>query len=65
MLLGLFLACGSSAPVRIEHERGAASWVLGTLEVPRVQEHQLPQPQELWPNQSFSSLCQLVIKRPL
>ena len=39
VLLGLFVACGISAPVRIEHERGAAGWVLGTLKVPRIQGH--------------------------
>jgi len=39
VLLGLYLACGSSAPVRIEHEGGAAACVVATLAVPRVQEH--------------------------
>ena len=29
VLLGLFLVCGSSAPVRIKHEGGAAAWVVG------------------------------------
>ena len=29
VLLGLFLACGRSAPVRIEREGGAAAWVQG------------------------------------
>ena len=28
VLLGLYLACGSSAPVRIEHEGGAAASAL-------------------------------------
>ena len=50
-------ACGSSAPVRVEHEDGAAAWLVGTLEVPHVQGHQLPPSQELWPYQGlFSSL---------
>ena len=39
VLLGLYLACDSSAPVRIEHKGGTAAWVVGTLAVPRVQEH--------------------------
>ena len=43
----LFFACGSSAPVRVEHECGAAAWVVGTLVVPSVQGHLLPQLQEL------------------
>ena len=47
VLLGLFLVCGSSAPVRIKHEGGAAAWVVGTMAVPNVQGHQLPQLQEL------------------
>ena len=53
----LFLACGSSAPVRVEHEGGTAAWLAGTLVVAGVQGHGLPLPQELWPYQSlFSSL---------
>ena len=48
-----FLACGSSAPVRVEHEGGIAAWVVGTLAVPGVQGHRTPQLQELWPYQSF------------
>ena len=51
--LGLFLACGSSAAVRIKHEGGAAAWVVGSLAVPNVQGHQLPQLQELRPNRIF------------
>ena len=46
-------ACGSSAPVRVEHEGGAAAWLAGTLAAPSVQGHGLPLPQELWPYQSF------------
>ena len=38
----LFFACGSSAPVRVEHEGGAAAWLVGTLVVPSVQGHRLP-----------------------
>ena len=52
-----FFVCSSSAPVRVEHEGGVATWLVGTLAVPRVREHGLPWPQELWPYQSlFSSL---------
>jgi len=43
----LFFACGSSAPVRGEHEGGTAAWFSGTLAVPSVQGHGLPPPQEL------------------
>ena len=46
-------ACGSSAPVRVEHEGGAAAWLVGTLVAPSVQGHRLPPPQELWPYQSL------------
>ena len=42
-----FFACGSSAPVRIEREGGTAAWLAGTLVVPSVQGHGLPQVQEL------------------
>ena len=62
VLLGLFLFfffflilfyfirafSNSSAPVRIEHEGGAAARVAGILAAPRVQGHRLPQ---LWPYQ--------------
>ena len=52
-----FFACGSSAPVRIEHEGGTDAWLAGTLVVPSVQGLGLPLPQELWPYQGlFSSL---------
>ena len=61
----LLFVCGSSAPVRVEHEGGTAAWVVGILTVPGVQGHGLPSPQELWPYQSFFSLWQLVIRRPL
>ena len=37
-----FFSCGSSASVRIERERGAAAWLVGTLETPYVQGHGLP-----------------------
>ena len=43
--LKTFLACGSSAPVRVEHEGSTAAWLVGTLAVPSVQEHKLPPPQ--------------------
>ena len=47
-----FFACGSSAPVRFEHEGGTAAWLVGTLATPSVKGHGLSQPQELWPYQS-------------
>ena len=53
ILIRFFLAGGSSAKIRIEREGGAASWVVGTLAVPSVWGHGLPQPQELWPYQSL------------
>ena len=40
----LVFACGSSAPVRVEREGGAAAWLAGTLAVPNVQRHGLPPP---------------------
>ena len=45
--------CGSSAPMRVECEGGAAAWFAGTVAAPSVQEHRLPPPQELWPDQSL------------
>ena len=48
-----YFACGSSAPVRVEHEGGAVAWLAGTLAAPSVQGHKLPPWQELWPCQSF------------
>ena len=51
-----FLACGSSAPARIERECGAAAWLARTLAAPIVQGHRLPLLQGLWPCQSFLSL---------
>ena len=45
----IFLACGSSVPVRVEHEDSVAAWLEGTLAV----QSGLPQPQELWPYQSL------------
>ena len=48
-----FLACGSSVPVMVQHEDGAAAWLAGTLVAPSVQGHGLLLPQELWPYQSF------------
>ena len=49
----LFFACGSSAPVRVEHEGDATVWLAGTLAAPSVQGHRLPPLQELWPYQSL------------
>ena len=34
-----FLACGSSASLRVEHVGGTAAWLAGTLVVPNVQGH--------------------------
>ena len=48
-----FSACGSSAPVRVEHEGGVAASLVGTLVVPSVQGHRLPLLRELWLYQSF------------
>ena len=54
----IFFACGSSAPVRVECEGGAAAWLVGTLVAPGVQGHGLPPLQELWPYQSlFRASC--------
>ena len=41
-----FFVCGSSAPVRVEREGGAAAWLVGTLKAPSVQGHRLPPQQE-------------------
>ena len=50
--------------MRVEHEGGAAAWVIGTVAAPSGQG--LPQPQELQPYQShFSSPWQLAMRRPL
>ena len=32
----------SSAPVRVDHEGGAAAWLMGTLVVQSVKRHRLP-----------------------
>ena len=34
-----FFACGSSAPVQVEREGGAATWLAGALAAPSVQGH--------------------------
>ena len=53
-----FFACGSSAPVRVEREGGAAAWLEATPVTPRVQGHGRPPLQELRPYQSlFSTWC--------
>ena len=47
-------ACGSSIPVSVECDGGAAAWLAGTLAAPSVQGLGLPLPQELWPlSESF------------
>ena len=38
----ILLACGSSDPMRVEHEGGTAGWLVGTLVAPSVQGHGLP-----------------------
>ena len=38
----IFFPWGSSAPVRVDHEGGAAAWLMGTLVVQSVQRHRLP-----------------------
>ena len=45
----IFFACGSFTPVKAERQGGPAACISGTLAVPSVQGHRLPQPQELWP----------------
>ena len=60
-LLGLFLACGSSAPARTEREGSTAVLVVGTLTVPSVQGHGLPQPQELWTSVQLLSRVRLFV----
>ena len=49
----IFFACGSSAPVRVDHEGDVVAWLTGTLVAPSVQLYGLPALQELWPYQSF------------
>ena len=39
--------------MRVEHEGGAAAWLVGTLAVPSVQGHRLLLPREFWPYQSL------------
>ena len=48
-----FFPCGNSAPVKVEHEGGAAAWLVWTRVVQSVQGHRLLPPQELWPYQSL------------
>ena len=40
----LFFACGSSAPVRVGCEGGAAAWLMGILAAPSMQGQGLPLP---------------------
>ena len=53
MCIDSFIACGSSALVRVELEVGTVAWVAGTLAVPSVQGHGLLPLQELWPYQNL------------
>ena len=39
--------------MRVEREGGTAARLVGTLMMPSVQRHRLPQPLELWPYQSL------------
>ena len=48
-----FIVCGSSTPVRVEHEGHAASWLAGTLVAPNMQGHELSPSQELSAYQSL------------
>ena len=52
-----FFCLCHSAPVRVEHEGGAAAWLAGSLAAPSVQGHGLPTTQELWPYQSLFSVA--------
>ena len=47
-----FSACGSSDPLRVEHEGGTTACLAGTLTVQNMQGHGPPLLQELWPCQS-------------
>ena len=47
-----FFACGSSDPLRVEHEGGTTACLAGTLTVQNMQGHGPPLLQELWPCQS-------------
>ena len=59
-------ACGSSALVGVECEGGTAAWVVGTLEVPKCRDTDCLSHRSYGPIRvCFSSLCQLVIRRPL
>ena len=52
--------------MRVECEDGTAAWLVGTLTVPSVQGHGLPLCRNYGPiSVFFSSLLQLVIRRPL
>ena len=52
-LFFIFFACGSSVPVRVDREGGAAAWLVGTLAAPSVQGHGLPLLQEYGPIRDF------------
>ena len=58
-----FFACGSSAPVRVGREGGAAAWLAGTPVIPSVWRHWFPPWLQFWLYQSFPE--PLVIRRPL
>ena len=63
-LIGLFLASGCFASVRIEHGGGAAAWITGTLVAPSVQDDNSLRLRSGGAIESFSSLGQLVSKGP-
>lgn len=61
-LLEFFIDSGNSVSGRTELGGGTPPWIMGTLAVPIVQGHQLPQPQDLWSHWSLSLACQLAIR---
>ena len=60
-----FFACGSSAPVKVEREGGAAAWLSGTLATPSVQGTECLPCRGYGPIRVFSSLLELAIRRRL
>ena len=58
-----FFACGSSAPLRVDHEGGAAAWITETMAMPSVQ--RLLSCRSWGHISLFPSFWRLVIRRPL
>ena len=48
VLLGFFLASGSSVPVGIKHGGGMVAWIMGTLAMPGTQGWEQLLSQEIW-----------------